>query len=237
MAPAVKHNILVTGASGPLGRQLVEQLYFDKGVNFVLATASGPRPYFFEEFSSERFAYTQINLTKGREVSNLFHGALFRDQNIDTVIHLAFKTQPNESDADRSHKLNIDSTRMLIDHATQSESVKKFIFRSSHQVYRLTSQSSVFLKEESDLNFEASANQWIRDRVDADMLCRAHMGGPNLDIVVLRLSNLMGMNVRSQLYWLLHGAAAHTPMGYNPMMNLLHTKDAVRAFQLATHKS
>ena len=236
MPKARKHSVLITGASGSLGRQLVAQLYFDKGVDFVMATGPEPKPHYFQEYSPKAFKYTQVNLRKSRQVRNLFNGDLFQEKKIDTVIHLAFKARVNDRNPQSSHSLNIDATRELLELSQKSDTVNKFIFRSSHQVYRLTSMNSVFVNEDSDLNFETSANQWIRDRVDADMLCRASMGSENLNVIVLRLSNLMGMNVKSQLYSLLQGAIAHTPMGYNPMVNLLHTKDAVRAFQLALHK-
>lgn len=231
-----KHAILITGATSALGQQLVKQLYFDKGVGFVLATAMAPMPYYFEQYSPQRFAYTRMNLTKGREVSNLFYSDLFLDNEIDTVIHLAFNARPNDRNPVASHKLNIDATRMLLDYSEKNDKITKFIFRSSHQVYRLSPGNSVYLDEDSDLNFETTANQWIKDRVDADMLCRAKMGANNLDVIVLRFSNLMGMNVNSQLHWLLNSTVANVPQGFNPMINLLHVKDAVRSFQLAVHK-
>lgn len=232
----LQHAVLVTGATSSLGRQLVQQLYHDKGVSFVMASSLEKMPYFFEDLDRSRFAYVQANLTKSREMNNLFYGDAFQDHGIDTVVHLAFKNKAEDRYSRESHRLNIDVTRALLDMCEQTDSVHKFIFRSSHQVYRLTSQNSVYMHEDSDLNFEAGANQWIRDRVDADMLCHSRMGSQKLKVVVLRLSNIMGMNVKSQLYWFLHGAMANTPMGYDPMINLLHTKDAVRAFQLAIHK-
>ena len=217
MAKAKTHAVLVTGATSALGRQTVQQLYYDKGVRFIVATGIEERPYYFEQLSPDRFAYTRVNIRKSRERSNLFFGQLVQDNKIDTVVHLAFQAKPKNYADKSSHQFNIDATRAMLELAEESETIKKFIFRSSHQVYRLSSKNSVLLNEEADLNFESSANPWIRDRVDADMLCRARMSSENLDVVVLRLSNLMGLNVKSQLYWFLHGAMAHTVSGFDPM--------------------
>jgi hypothetical protein len=46
------------------------------------------------------------------------------------------------------------------------------------------------LDENADLNFDPNADQWIKDRVDADMICLRTWTTVYVNIVILRMSNI-----------------------------------------------
>jgi UDP-glucose 4-epimerase len=169
-------------------------------------------------------------------MKNLFYSSMFKDLKIDAVCHLAIRNRPDEKNPDIAHKLNLQGTRNLLDFSLESPTIKKFIFRSSHAVYRAEPMNPVFLDESADLNFDTTANRWIKDRVDAELLCRTKMDNPKFKIVILRFSNLVGRGVHQYMNTYINSRLPLHPMGFNPMVNLLHPRDAVRAIQLALEK-
>ncbi len=236
MSSTKTHNVLITGVTSTLGRQLARLLYYDKRIGFILGVAIDDRPFYFDDFSSSRFHYMRVDLTKPRQVNNLFYSDIFKDMNIDTVIHMAFLNKPSDV-GEKSHELNVVGTKMLIDKCLETRQVTKFIFKSSHLVYKIRPHNPVMLDEEADLNFDKDAPQWIRDRVDADMICRAKMDNPHMNVVVLRFSNIVGRNIHSLMNAYLSSKVAMTVMGFDPMVNLIHPRDAIYAIQLAIHKN
>lgn len=228
-------NVLITGVTGTLGRQLAQHLYFDKSIGTIIGIAKDERPYYFDEYDPKKFIYSQVDLTKFREVNNLFFSDTFKDAQIDTVIHLAFQNRPSMH-GEKSHALNVLGTKNMLEKCIETPGITKFIFKSSGIVYRVLAHGDVVLDEESDLNFDADANQWIKDRVDADMLCRSRMDNRKVDIVVLRFSNIVGRNIHSQLNEYLQSPVCLRVAGFDPMINLIDVKDVIGSIRLAIDK-
>ena len=121
MPASAKRNVLITGATGVIGRQLAEQLYYDDpGVRKVLAVAlEERRPYYFEEYDSKRFAYRSLNILRPRDLTNLFLSRRFREGEIDTVVHLAYMDRLSHAPRER-HVLNVEGTRQLLKRCAES---------------------------------------------------------------------------------------------------------------------
>lgn len=228
-----KRNILVTGATGTVGRQLCQALYYDDRVNRIFATARDPEPYYFHDYDRNRFQYKQVDILKPREVNNLFLSETFRSAEVDTVVHLAFVQKPRSRD-ELTHTLNVEGTKNLLDRCIGSGHVRKFIFRSSDSVYKIRANTPILLDEESDLNFDPDASQYVRDRVDADMICRAQLANASVKVIVLRPSSVIGRNVYS--HWnafLDHHWVIFKLLGFDPMICPTHASDMIRALQHA----
>lgn len=228
-------NVLITGVTSTIGRMLAQQLYFDKRVGKIIGIAIDPKPYYFDDYSSERFIYIRSNILKYRELNNLFLSPTFKSANIDTVVHLAFVSSP-KIPPDEAYNLNVEGTRNLLLRCLETKGINKFIFKSSMIVYKIRPHNPVLLDEDAELNLDPSADPWIRNRVDADMICRSMMDNPKMDIVVLRFSNIIGRNITSELNEFFDMKPCFVPAGYNPMVNLIHARDVVNAIQLAVHK-
>jgi len=231
-----KKNVLITGVTSTLGRQVANQLYFDRKAGTIVGTAIGEMPYYFEDFDKKRFIYKQTDILKGRQLTNLFLSDYFKEAAIDTVIHLAFYSSRKDY-GEKSHQLNVEGTKNLLDTCIENQLIKKFIFKSSHIVYQIKADNPVLLDEDADLNFSKSADTWIRDRVDADMICRSRMDAKNINIVVLRPTSIIGRNIHGSMNAYFDSPLVLKPMGYDPMINLIHVRDVVSAIQLAVHKN
>ncbi|MCZ7581927.1 MAG: NAD-dependent epimerase/dehydratase family protein [Deltaproteobacteria bacterium] len=231
---AQKLNVLITGATTSIGRHLAAHLVEDKSVGVVLGVATSGRPYYFNDLPADRFIYRSCDILKSREVKNLFFSRTFKNAQINAVVHLAFKTRVYHSED--VHALNVFGTKALIEHCLQVPTIKKFIFKSSDVVYKLRPRNPVFLDENADLNFDPDADQWVKDRVAADMICRSFMDNKKMRVVILRMSNIIGRNVDGQLNAYFDSRPIVKTLGFNPMINLLHMRDVIQAIKMAIFK-
>jgi len=229
-----KKNILITGVTSTIGRMVAEQFYFDKSVGKIIGISRVDKPYYFNDYTPSRFIYMKVDILKYRELHNFFISSEFRESNINTVVHLAFVEEVSRRDLD-PHTLNVEGTKNLLDMCLNTKGIKKFVFKSTIYVYKLKPNSPVVVPENWDLNFDPNAPQWIKDRVDADMLCRSAMENGNMDVVVLRFPHIIGRNINSQMNIYLNQRLVFKPMGYDPVINLIHARDVVNAIQYAVH--
>lgn len=222
---------MVTGATTPIGRRLVERLLADPGTTLVLAVGAEPDPLPLAVRDPERYRYRQVDLTRPREL----HDLLFSDGRqlrIETVVHNALHRRAHD-EGPRIHALNVECTRDLLSLAERHPTVGRFVFRSASAVYRLDPRGSTLLSEDDPLELSPSAPQKVRDRVEADLTVCTRMGMSPLQIVVLRCAEILAADVGSQLWDYLGSKVCLRPTGFDPMLNLLSLEDAARALQLA----
>ena len=228
---AKKMNILITGVTTSIGRNLVMHLANNPKVGIILGVAVREKPYYFNDLPKEKFIYRQCNILKSRELKNLFLSKTFRQLEINSVIDLAFHNQPIRGED--IHRLNVEGTRDLLRYCLETPTINKFIFKSSDVVYKLRPHNPTYLDENADLNFDPGTDQWIKDRVDADMICRSFMDNARVKIVILRMTNIIGRNIASQFNAYFDSKPIIKTMGFNPMVNLLHMKDVIQSITLA----
>ncbi len=110
-----KHRVLVTGANGALGRSIAHELYRDQaGTEFVLALGLEEQPYYFREYHPDRFGYRVVNLTKPRQLKELFLSESFKKARIDTVVHLGFLSTTRTNASAEPFDLAVEGTRQFL---------------------------------------------------------------------------------------------------------------------------
>lgn len=228
---AAKLNILITGVSTSIGRHLAAHLCQEKRVGVILGTSRHEKPYFLGDLPPDRFIYLTCDILKHRELTNFFTSHAFRDAKINTVVHLAFHSRVAHSR--NVHRLNVMGTKKLLEKCIENKDIKKFIFKSSDVVYKLLPSNPVFLDENAELNFDPDTDQWIKDRVDAEMICHSFMDNRSMSIVILRMSSIIGRNVAGQFNAYFDSKPIFKTMGFNPLINLLHMKDVIQAIKLS----
>ena len=231
---AKKRNILITGVTTSIGRNLLTHLVNEPEVGVILGVARGEKPYYFNDHPPEKFIYRQCDILKYRELKNLFLSKTFREADLNTVVHLAFQNRPVRGED--THRLNVEGTRDLLRKCLETPSIDKFVFKSSDVVYKLLPHNPSYLDENADLNFDPNADQWVKDRVDADMICRSFMDNGRMKIVILRMTNIVGRNIEGQFNAYFDSNPVIKTMGFNPLVNLLHMKDVIQAITLALMK-
>lgn len=224
-------RILVTGATTPLGCALVDQLAAAEDVEVVLAVGHEPKP---ELPARPNVVYRAVDLTQAREVHDLMWDAA-REHRIDTVVHMA-QHRATRDVGPKVHAQNVTGTRELLIRCMHHPTVRRFVYRSFAEIYALDRNTSDLLDEEAALDFDPAAPQWLRDRLEADLLVCAHFGGP-LQIAVLRCAEVLAARSGSQLWDYLQSRVCLRPLGFDPMLNVLSIDDAVAALAAATRSA
>jgi UDP-glucose 4-epimerase len=219
-------NVMITGATTPLGRALVRRLVDDPAVEHLLeigiepGVAAGPRR-----------SYLRADLSRPRVVHDLIHGPAAALA-IDAVVHAALhRCATDEGRA--VHARNVEATRALLRACGELPSLRRFVFVSSAAVYALRSSAPCLLDEDAALELDPRAPQWIRDRVEADLTVCARMGLERFGVVVLRLAEIFAEGCGSQLWDYLRSRVCLRPAGFDPMLTLLSLDDAADAVVLA----
>jgi len=224
-------NVLITGASSPIGEQLVLRLLEDSRVGQVLAAADPDNPLTLAE--RPRLTRVTVDFRKQRRLHNLLFGPA-KELNINVIVHAAQSDSAVKEGAS-VHAHNVDSLRSIIDFAERHPSIKRLIIRSTGEVYQVQRDLPALISEEHPLNMSAGAPQWVRDRVEADFSACARMGLSKLSIVVLRMAEVLAPGCGSQMFDYLQSPICLRPIGFDPMLNFLTIEDAAAAFQKSIH--
>jgi UDP-glucose 4-epimerase len=223
-------NVLVTGATTPLGRAVVDRLLAAREVGHVLAVGAehwGPGL----PSDGARFHYEQIDLTRPRSVHNLLYGPA-RSCGIDTVLHGVLHRAVGDR-GERIHAINVDATRLLVQACAHHPQIRRFVLRSGGEVYAPRPDEPNLLDEDHPLAFDTAAPQWLRDRVEADLATCAQIGSSGLAIAVLRCAEILAPGTGSQLWDYLGSRVCLRPLGFDPMINVLSVDDALDALARA----
>lgn len=229
---AAPRNVLVTGASLPMGERLLRTLLADSRVGHVIAL-TGEDPAVLPVREAGRLHPVQVDLRSSRRVHGLLFG-LARDLRVDTVVHLAVHRAAHDEGA-AVHAFNVEAVRSLLELCERHPTIRRFVLRSDVAVYQVQRDLPILIGEEHPLNLTGNSPQWVRDRVEADVMACCRMGLSPLQIVVLRMAELLAPGAGSQIHDYLQSPVCLRPAGYDPMLNLLTIDDAVGALQKAVH--
>lgn len=222
-------NVLVTGATTPLGIGLVDALLADSSVDRVLAVGG----HGFATWKDPRVSYRCLDLTHPRAVHDLLWGA-GRTLAIDTVIH-AMQHRDAHGHGRHVHAQNVDATRELVLGCARHPTIQRLVVRSFGEVYALAHSTPDLIDEDGPLDFDPAAPQWVRDRVEGDLVaCCTHAG--ELRVAVLRCAEILAPEMGSQLWDYLQSRICLRPAGFDPMLNVLSLSDAIVAFIAAIHR-
>lgn len=222
-------SVMVTGATSPVGLALVDRLLKDERIVHVLAVGL-ESPSFVSKhsvFQHERCTYQQVDLTRTRQVRRLLFGVA-REREVDAILHTAQHRLARDS-GKRVHQLNVEATRTLMQLAEEHPTIRRFVFRSYGEMYRVTADLPDLIEETHPLALSSDTPQWLRDRIEADLTVSAWMGLSRLHVVVLRCAECLTADTGSQLYDYFSSRVCFRPAGYDPMLNLLSLRDLIES--------
>lgn len=224
-------NVLITGASTTVGERVIRRLLDDSRVDRILAITTDNAPLTISE--SDRLKAIPVDLRRSRRVHSLLFGPA-REMQINVVVHTAM--EPSASKEGSSvHAFNVAALRSIIALSERHPSVRRLVIRSAAEVYQVQNNLPVLIGEDHLLNMSRRAPQWVRDRVEADLTACTRMGLSPLQIVVLRMAEILAPGTGSQMFDYLQSPVCFRPAGYDPMTNLLTLEDTAAALQRAIH--
>lgn len=215
-APRGEGTIIVTGACGRLGKRVVRMLH---RVRRVIAIDRRP---FVDKPKDVVHEQVDIRRKKLKDV--------FRSEPIEAVIHLGVMHDPRASSQEH-HSWNVAGFQKLLEYVAHFD-VPKLVVLSSANVYGPQPDNAQFLTEDAPLLGGARFGE-IRDLIEVDMLAQGFFWKhPATETVILRPVHIVGA---------VHNAASNflrlptipTLMGFDPMVQLIHESDVVRAMMCA----
>lgn len=225
-------RVLVTGASTPAGRAVVERLARDARVERVLAVQPPAESPLDVSQWDGKVAALSADLTHSRAIRSLLFGAV-RQEACDVVLHLAAHRSALD-EGGKVHALNVESTRQLLELSARHPTVRRFVLRSYAEVYRVRPFDATMLLEDHPLELSPKAPQWTRDRVEADLIACTQLGVSSLQIAILRCAECPAPDSGSQLWDYVSSRVCFAPLGFDPMINLVSVSDLADALYRAT---
>lgn len=220
-------RIAVTGIASFLGSRILRRLVEERGADAVLAVDIAAPP------ATLGVAHRELDFTEPASDQRLLD--VFREENIDAVVHTAFFTNPHR-DTTYSHELESIGTLNLLA-AAAAAGVRHVVVRSFTAVYGARGQNPVFVTEER----QPAANPalaWARDKLEAEQHAASFAKRyPGMTISVLRFAPLFGPGVHTFYTAIFDHRVVPVLMGYDPLVQLLHPDDALAALELAVARA
>lgn len=220
-------RIAITGTASYLGGRILRRLVEARGRDAVVAVDITAPPT-----TLHGVRYRMVDLTLPGADQRLLD--VFREEQVETVVHAAFFTNPRR-DAAYAHELESIGTLHLAA-AAAAGGVRHLLLRSFTAVYGADGRNPNFVTEELRPDGRARL-AWVRDKVEAEehafSFSRRY---PTLGVTVLRFAALLGPGVHTFYTRLFSKRVVPVVLGYDPLVQLLHPEDALEATQRALEK-
>jgi UDP-glucose 4-epimerase len=213
-------TVAVTGASGYLGRKVLERLAADERVARVVGI-----DVVEPSFSTRNLEFYRLDI-RAPELGDLIAGC-------DALVHLATN---DSSDPEETFDVNVGGTRAVTDAASRA-SVSKLIYASSVAVYGSHPDNDYPLTEASPVRPSAD-NAYARAKAEAeelvDYFARAH---PDVVVTTLRFAWVCGPTIPTPRAALIDVPVRLAIAGYDVPVQAVHEDDTSAAvmFALSTH--
>ena len=214
-------KVVITGIAGKVARMVAERLLADGHEVIGIDRRAW-------EGAPAAIQQHQVDIRK-RAAEDVF-----RKNRPDGVIHMATVTHLTERSEDR-YRINLQGTRAIFDHAG-AHGARAMVFVGRHTFYGASPESPLYHKEDDPpMSMQSFAE--LADLVAADLYAGTALWRfPTIKTAILRLCYTLGPARTGTLATFLAGPRVPTVLGYDPLFQFLHEKDAAHAVCLALEK-
>ncbi len=206
--------VLTTGAAGNLGRRVVQLLHRKHNVVAVDRRPIRDLPKDVEHVQAD---------VRWRSFEDVF-----RTHRVRAIVHLGLIHNPRGER--EQYRFNVVGTQRLLDLAADY-GVSTFVMLSSANIYGPDPDNSYFLTEDAPL-LGAEHHPDIRDLVAVDRIVQSFFyRQPEVRTVMLRPVHIIGPRVRNAPANYLRLPRPWVLTGFDPMIQLIHEDDVVRALE------
>jgi UDP-glucose 4-epimerase len=211
-------KVLITGISGGLGRLVATQLAA-RGDD-VIGIDRRPWP---DAPAGVTVIRTDVRKRPAEDV--------FRTQRPDAVVHLATVTHFTARSEER-YRINLWGTKAVLHHC-EAYDVGAAIFVGRHTIYGAAPDAPLY-RNESEPPLAAATFPDLADLVAADLFASSAIWRfPKMRTSVLRMVYTLGPSRRGPLASYLSGARVPMVMGFDPLYQFMHERDAAAAIVAA----
>ena len=219
-------RVAITGTSSFLGSRLLADVVASRGPAAIVSVDIAAPPV------SGAFAHREIDLThpsSGQQLKDAFE-----EDGVRTVVHCAFATSPRR-DTTYAHELESIGT-LNVFAAAAAAGVDQVVMRGFTAVYGADGRNPAYLTEDDPLRPNPSL-AWARDKREAEQHAASFARRyPAMKIAVLRFAPLLGPGVRTFYTRIFDRRLVPVPMGFDPLLQLLHPDDALAALRLVVER-
>lgn len=212
-------KVLITGISGKLGRLVTSEL-LKAGEYEVVGLDSRPWP---DAPAKVEIVRADIRKRQAEDV--------FRTRRPEAVIHLGTVTHL-EANPEERYRINLGGTRAVFNNC-ERQGVNHVVFVGRHTFYGASPDSPLY-HVESDPPLAVSTFPDLADLIAADLYAETSLWRtPQMDTAVLRLCYYLGPTAFGTLAEYLTPERISTVMGFDPLFQFMHERDAARAIVVA----
>jgi UDP-glucose 4-epimerase len=189
MTDTERPNVLITGASGLVGSQVVRLVARDRAAfGNIIALDIREVP---EELQLDGVQYVMGDICDEGIVNAM------AEHGIDAVVHLAAILSPgNVASREMEYKIDVLGTENLVN-AAVATGVGQFVFLSSGAAYGYHADNPVPLTETDELRGNEEFSYSWHKRLVEEMLARARIEHPQLKQLIFRPGTILGASVKS----------------------------------------
>lgn len=216
----MKEYILISGICGNFGKELAAYLHKENKIIGLDRREFLDRP--------KDIIHFQIDIRR-KKIEEIF-----RRHYIKAIIHLNIIHNPKVSSKEH-YEFNLIGSSNLLELAVKHK-VPHFIFLSSADIYGPSPDNPLFIPEGHQLY--ASKNiPILRDLVETDLLVQSYFWkASSMITTILRPCHIMGLNISNGIMQYLKGKIVPTIAGFNPMIQIIHIQDVIRAIDTIIKK-
>lgn len=216
--------VLVTGVSRYLGGRFAHELAQTPGIQRVIGVDVVAPAY---DLGKAEFVRADIR--------NPVVARIMAQAKVDTVAHLSVSTSAEHGIARISQKeINVIGTMQLLAACQATPTVRRLVLKSTGAVYGSAPSDPALFTEDMPVRRGAKGG-FVKDAIEVEgYVAGVRRRRPDLQVAVLRMAHVIGPHVETALTDYFRRPFIPVPFGFDPRLQLLHERDAVRALLLAT---
>jgi UDP-glucose 4-epimerase len=212
-------SVLITGGSGYLGSQLVEQLAADRGgLETLVSLDLRPVP------EAERLPGV---VYEAGDIREPVIADLLDRYGVDTVVHLAAIVTPGKHDSrEFLHSIDVGGTQNVF-HACLDAGVRRFIVTSSGAAYGYYADNSEPLREDDAIRGNPEFAYSDHKRQVEEFLAQQREVHPEIEQVLFRPGTILGSSAQNQITALFEGRVVLGVQGSDTPFVFIWDQDVV----------
>ena len=217
--------ILVTGAAGYIGKQLVEYLYQQNKYEIVACDIREDNPF----AHLPNVLYTKMDIRSEEVLTEM------QKRQVDVVVHLASIVTPGKkSNREFEYSVDVLGTKNLLE-ACVKTSVKRIIISSSGAAYGYHPENENWLVETDPIRGNEQFAYSYHKRLVEEILEEYREKYPDLEQTIFRIGTILGQTVSNQITNLFDQRFLLGISGSKSPFVFIWDQDVVRCFAKAVN--
>jgi UDP-glucose 4-epimerase len=216
-------RVLITGVSGYWGSELARRLERLPEIEYIAGLDSRP-----PAGSLRRTEFIRA------DIRNPLVSKLLPETEVDTVVHCDVLLAPEPGKGpEQLHDINVIGSLQLLAACEQADTVQTIIVRGSAAIYGAEPNGPEFFTEDMARHFPLRT-RFQRDIGELESYFENHSRRhPHAAVMMLRYQPSLSATHESPLTRLLRQPVVPVPMGFDPLLQFVHSEDAVGALEAA----